>query len=147
MTRRSDLRIAAFRPEHLEALDLQRAQAFSREHLTQPYLLELATTGPAFTVFAGETPIFCGGLREYGPERGILWAMISRDAGRHFVALHRRTRALIREWAKERDLFTACQAGFGAGARWLEMLGFTRVCALGPYGPAGVPHDLYRREG
>lgn len=144
MSSASNLTIVRFVPEHFEQLRLQPSQEYVRAHTPRAHLDELAERGPAFSVFAEGKLICCGGLREYGPDRGVLWSFVARHAGRHFVALHRCAMRFL-ETVERPHIQATCRTGFTAGARWLSMLGFRWTRSLGPYGPAGVPHELFER--
>ena len=85
-----------------------------------------------------------GGLVEFSAERGMLWSILSARAGGVLVRLHRYALRFI-ETVDRAEITATCQTGYAAGARWLGLLGFERWQALGPYGPAAVPHDLYLR--
>lgn len=144
MTSASDMVITRFIPEHFYALDLQPSQAYVRECTTLEHLVRLSEGGPCYSGIVDGHVMFCGGLKEYGPDRGVLWSFIDRRAGAHFVRLHRYVERFLE--VVDRPLIQAtCRTGFEAGARWLSMLGFEFVRPLGPYGAAGMPHDLYLR--
>jgi len=144
MTRASELTVERFVPAHFEALELQPSQAYVRAHTPREKLEELAAAGPAFTVRVGGRALICGGLAERGPDVGMLWSFVSRDTGRHFLRLHRVACRFI-ETVDRAQIFATCRSDFAEGRRWLELLGFDFHKPLGPYGPAGVPHDLYLR--
>lgn len=144
MTSASELTVARFVPAHFAALELQDSQRYVRDHMPIERLIRLANGGPAYTGFVDGRVICCGGLREYDENRGVLWSFIGRDAGPHFVQLHRYVARFI-ETVDRAHIQATCRTGFAAGARWLELLGFTWSRSLGPYGPACVPHDLFER--
>lgn len=144
MTRASDFTVEAFRPEHFGQIELQPAQAHTRAHTTLEHLERLAC-GHAYTLREGSRVILCGGLAEIDYGRGMLWSYISRDAGAHFVRMHRYVSRFIAT-LPHHEITATCQEGFAQGRRWLELLDFTFVRALGPWGPARVPHDLYVRR-
>lgn len=144
MSSASELRVVPFVPAHFDCIELQPAQAYVREYTTREHLAELASCGPAVTIIDGDRPILCGGMREYGAERGVLWSYLSADAGAHFIRLHRMTERFI-EIFDRAHLQATCRTGFQAGARWLTLLGFTWSRSIGPYGPAGIPHELFER--
>lgn len=140
----SDRSIVRFDPAHFEGIELQPSQEYVRAHTPRERLQRLAERGPAYTFFAGGRVICCGGLYEYGPERGVLWSYVSRHAGPHFTWLHRCALRFL-ETVDRPHMQATCRTGFEQGARWLAMLGFRWSRSLGPYGPAGVPHELFER--
>lgn len=144
MSSASELRVVPFVPAHFDCIELQPAQAYVREYTTREHLAELASCGPAVTIIDGDRPILCCGMREYGPHRGVLWSYISPVPPRQFVRLHRIAERFI-EICDRAHLQATCRTGFQAGARWLTLLGFTWSRSIGPYGPAGMPHELFER--
>lgn len=142
--RGNDLTVARFSPEHFDAIELQPAQAYVREHMTRAQLDRLALGGPAYTVLRDGRPVLLGGLVEFNAERGMLWSILSAHAGPVLLRLHRQTLRFL-ETVDRPEITATCQTGYAAGARWLALLGFEWWQALGPYGPARVPHDLYLR--
>lgn len=144
MSSASRLTVVRFEPAHFDRLELQPSQEYVRAHTPRSHLEELASQGPAVSFFAGDRLICCGGLREYGPDRGVVWSYIDRRAGRHFVALHRCALRFL-ETVERSHMQATCRTGFEAGAHWLRMLGFTWSRSLGPYGPGRVPHELFER--
>ena len=142
--RAAEIVIERFRPEHFERIELQPSQAYVRAHTPRAKLEELAAAGPAYAALVGDRVLACGGLAERGPDAGILWSFIARDAGRHFVRLHRYVCRFL-ETVDRPEIFATCRSDFAEGRRWLELLGFDFLTPLGPYGPAGVPHDLFLR--
>lgn len=144
MINASNLSVLQFVPPHFDALELQPSQAYVRAYTGIEKLQELAERGPAYTILAGGRVIFCGGLREYGSQRGVLWSFIAPIAGDRFVAVHRHVCRFI-ETVERPYMQATCRSGFAAGARWLRMLGFQFEKPLGHYGPGQVPHDLFMR--
>jgi len=117
--------IVAFKPAHLHALELQDAQAYLSGQITSPgYAESLATVGQSFTVLDGETVIGCGGCMEMWEGRAIVWAIVSRHAGRLMVGIHRAVAGFLSA-SKYRRIEAWVDEGFEPGMRWAEMLGFT----------------------
>lgn len=136
--------VEPFKPEHFERLALQPAQEYARAYVTPHHLGILANEGPAYTISFGGQVLFCGGLIEDGPDRGMLWSYIAHDAGKHFLRIHRSVMRFLEVY--DRPLIgAACLTGFEQGWRWLEQLGFTWHKQLGPFGPARRPHDFFMR--
>lgn len=144
MSSASKLTIVPFEVEHFAELELQPSQAYLRAHTGIDRLRELAERGPAFSWFAADRLICCGGLREFGSDRGVLWSFVAAHAGAHFTALHRSSLRFL-ETVDRPLMQSTCRSGFEAGSRWLHMLGFRWSREIGPWGPMGVPHDLFER--
>lgn len=102
--------IEPFRPQDFAQLDLQPAQAYARAVMTPEYLAELATVGPAYTASIEGKVLFCGGLADH-PRYPMLWSYVGRDAGRHFLRLHRGVERFLQVF--DRPLIAAtCLTGF-----------------------------------
>lgn len=138
------MRLERFAPQHFHRMQLQPAQAYVRECTSDAHLDRLAKGGAAYAVLEGEEVILCGGACQIGADEVALWAFVSPAAGARMLRLSRYAARLIQTLNAGRIVAT-CQTGFAPGARWLAMLGLRRECHLGPFGPAGVPHDLWVR--
>jgi hypothetical protein len=138
------MNIEPFTPAHFARIELQPQQAYLRAHLTAERCAWLASKGAAFAALVDDRVIACGGVVEWDASRGMVWAHLSRDLLAHMVPVHRAAARLISTYRGMR-LQATCAHGFGAGARWLSMLGFVFVRELPEYGPAHTPHDFYLR--
>ncbi len=118
------MKIVAFRPEHLRALELQEAQSyFNGDLASEAYAQMLATTGNAFTAIDGNTVIACAGCMEIWDNRATAWALVSKGAGRHMIGVTKAISGFLAA-AKWRRIEAYVDVGFEAGMRWMEMLGF-----------------------
>ena len=124
------VRVVAFRPEHVRALELQDAQRFfSGAASGVEYGQALAQSGSAFTALDGDRVIACSGCVEIWDNRAMAWALISKDAGRHMVGIHKAVAGYLSA-AKYKRIEAWVDEGFEPGMRWLELLGFTRETPL-----------------
>lgn len=118
------MRVEAYRPEHLRALELQQAQAHFRGQADdEAYARALAIPGHSFTAMDGDRVIGCAGCVEIWDNRAMAWALVSRDAGRNMVGVHRAVLGFLMA-AKWRRVEAYVDAGFEPGMRWMELLGF-----------------------
>lgn len=140
------MRIVPYRAEHLAELVLQPAQAWLAPVVTAEYRAALESAGPAFTAVAERRVLGCAGIVEHWPGRGVAWAMLAKDIGPGFVALHRAARRYL-DRAAPRRLEVVVQRDFAAGRRWALLLGFQRETPDGMrgYGPDHTTYDLYAR--
>lgn len=141
------MRIVAFRPEHVRALELQDAQQyFSGLVSGVEYGLALAQTGHAFTAMDGDRVIGCSGCVECWDNRAMAWALISKDAGRHMVGIHKAVAGFL-AGAKWRRIEATVDVGFEAGMRWMAMLGFKQETPepMRGYRPDGGDCYLFSR--
>ena len=120
------MNIVAFKASHLQALDLQDAQAYlSSEIATPEHGAMIESTGQSFTVLHDGRVIGCGGCVEIWKDRAIIWALVSKHAGRHMVGIHKAVAGYLSA-AKYKRIEAWVDEGFEPGMRWLEMLGFIR---------------------
>jgi hypothetical protein len=140
------MRIEAFRPEHLERLRLQPAQAHFGAQFMQPGYADMLRSGPSFTALHGDTVLGCSGVVEVWPGRALAWALIADEAGRHMLGIHRAVLGFLMQ-APYRRIEATVDAGFEAGHRWIRLLGFACETPLGMRGfnPDGRDSFLYSR--
>lgn len=118
------MNIQRFKAEHIAALELQEAQAYFGDQLMTPgYAEMLEAGGCGFTAMADGRVVACAGCSEAWPGRAIAWALVSKDAGRNMVQLHRAVSGYLMA-SKHRRIEAWVDEGFIAGIRWMEMLGF-----------------------
>ena len=140
-------RVVPYRPVHLEILlagDLQPAQRRIVSHVPADAARVLKLPGMALTALEGDHVIMTGGAIPLANRFGVLWAVLSEDAGRYMMRLHRGTQRFI-EIGNWRRLEASVEQDFPAGCRWLELLGFTREGPLACYGDDGSDHWRYAK--
>lgn len=137
----------AFEPYHIDLLmaqGVQPAQARQVSHVPATYASVQKPPGIALTAMCGDHVVLCGGIIPARPTVGILWALLSADAGRHMLWLHRATLRVLdlQRWVRiEADV----EEGFPAGCRWLELLGFKSEGQMPKYGLNGETHIRFVR--
>lgn len=88
--------------------------------------------------------IAIAGLMPEWENRATAWAYISKDAGRHFVRIHKAVSRFL-EQSDYRRIEATIDVGFDAGVKWIEMLGFEYEGYLRAYRPDGADMLLYAR--
>ena len=140
--------IVAFKPEHLKSLVLQDAQEYFGAEISRPgYGEYLRSAGQAFTAIDGDLVLACSGCCEVWQDRAQAWALVSKDAGRHMIGIHRAVEGFLKQ-AEWRRIEAAVDVGFDEGMRWLELLGFyneTPDKPLRAYRPNGGDSYLFAR--
>lgn len=141
------MRVARFQPEHLAQIELQEAQGHMSAEIARPGAGQmLANGGAAFSGLVGDTVIAIGGVYEVWPGRGVAWALLSRHAGAHMVAIHRAVHGFLLQCQLPRvEAFV--DADFGAGMRWMRALGFEleTPAPMRKYTPHGRDCYLFSR--
>jgi hypothetical protein len=140
------MRVVNFTPEHLKALELQPAQQWMREIVSEPGYAENLLQGRALTVLEGDTPLAVFSLFTIWPGRAYLCALISASAGSSFIRFHRVALGLLQTCGVRRVEATV-DGDFQAGHRWLRLLGFTLETpgGMAGYRPDGGTNYLYAR--
>lgn len=136
--------VVPFSPEHLSAIRFQEHQKLAISALELPYLAQLSGFGPTLTALADGHVIACAGIATPGFGIGTLWAVVSQDAGPHFIRLDRAVRRFL-DIPKLRRIEASSEVNFDQGCRWLELLGFQSEGVMVKYGPNGEDHMRYAR--
>ena len=124
------IQIVAFRAVHLQWLELQAAQAYLSADIAKPeHAAMIEEAGDSFTAIIGGRVIACAGTAEVWAGRAVAWALISKDAGRHMLGIHKAVSGYLSA-AKYRRIEAWVDEGFEPGMRWLELLGFSRETPL-----------------
>lgn len=137
------MNIIPFEPSHVERIQLQDAQRYVISHICVEYLKHLQAVGPALSAEYEGRILACAGVAFQGFGMGVLWAFVSKDAGRHFVTLDRCVRRLLTCAPDLKRIEAATEASFKQGCRWLELLGFEQEGLMRRYGPNGEDHYRY----
>jgi hypothetical protein len=139
--------VEPFRPFHIQLLKAQGVQAAQIQqvsHVPATYASVERPPGVAMTVWNGEQIVLCGGVIPTGPKKGLLWAVLSANAGNHMLWLHRATLRFldVEPWQR---VEASVQHGFPAGRRWLKLLGFEFEGRMRKYDLDGNTHLRYAR--
>lgn len=134
--------IIPFSPEHAGALDIQAAQVHYLSVMTPQFLSNLERLGPAYSAIIDGRLMGSAGILDTGLGTGVLWALVHKDAGRHFVPLFRAVQRL-KTLVRLRRLEATVEVGFAPGCRALELLGFVQEGRMAKYGPDGADHIRY----
>jgi len=123
-----ELRVVPYEPEHFlriqrKCTNLQHAMGFG----TLEELARIFLRGPAYTGFANEEIVGCGGIMLLWRGVGEAWAVASPLAGRYPKFFHKTIRQFL-AWLIEKHRLERVQAmvdeNFEAGLRWAWSLGF-----------------------
>lgn len=136
--------VRLFHVKHLDQMRLQPSQA-GRAHLLQgEEIREFLGQQEAYTAFVGDQPLAACGLMDIWPGRAMAWAFLDERAGPHMLAITRSVRRFLDLKAPRRtELYV--DAGFEAGYRWANLLGFEREGFLRAFDVDGRNQVLYSR--
>lgn len=136
--------IVRFKAEHLSKLALQSSQLSMSKELTNPEYAKMLEGMYAYSLIEGDEVLACAGIMQVWEGRSMGWAMISKNAGRKFMEIHRNVVAAIR-MCPDRRFEIAVDSEFPEGKRWAKLLGLTFEGRMKAYGSDGRDHDLYAR--
>ena len=113
-----------FKPADLDELRLQPAQEYLAAFVGRPgYGQELVDAGPCYTVRQDGKIIYCAGVVELWQGRASAWALLSGEAGRSMIGLHRMVKDFLDNCGIRR-VEAYVYPDFEPGHRWARMLGF-----------------------
>lgn len=139
------MKIVALTPDHIMAVQLQRAQAYAQPLVGAQHAQDLAAAkGVAWSALDGADVIACAGLIEMHAQRAVAWAMFSDAALRQFKTIHRVAAGVIMASPWRRIEMTV-DAQHRAAITWAERLGFEREGLMAAYTPDGRDCFLYSR--
>jgi hypothetical protein len=142
------VRVEVFQPYHIDVLmaqGVQPQQVREVSYVPPNYASLPKVPGAALTARRDDGFILlCGGVIPESVGMGRLWALLSEDAGAHFVALHRAVGRFI-ETQSFRRIETTAETGFPQGCRWLKLLGFEYEGDMKGYGPGGETHMRFAK--
>lgn len=139
------MNIVRMRAEHVQAVQLQEAQAFAIPMITAEHAQQLANAdGVAWTALDGDEVIACAGIVQVHEQRGIAWAMFSDRALRQFKLIHRVARAVL-ERSQWRRIEMTVDVRHDAAIQWAERLGFEREGVMRAVTPDGRDCFLYAK--
>jgi hypothetical protein len=138
------MHIEPFQPKHLERLVLQPSQTVFSKFFDAEYGPSLKSAGPCFTALDGDRVLACSGIVSQWHNRAIAWALISEDAGKNFIRIHKAVKRFL-EGEQINRIEAYVDAGFDAGHRWIQMLGFEREGYMREFMPDGNDAVLYAR--
>lgn len=118
--------ITRFKAVHLDALQLQDAQSYFSSQIAMPgYARHLEEVGGGFTGMIDGCVVACAGCAEVWKGRAVAWALLSKDASKHMMTLHRAVNGYLKATPFHR-IEAWVDEGFEPGERWLQMMGFKR---------------------
>jgi hypothetical protein len=117
------IEIVPLDPTHVDTLVVQGAQKEDPITINRQYAEAMLACGRAWSAMYGQQCIGCAGIADAGLGRGIAWAVLSADAGKHMIAITREARKNILASGFKRVELTVI-GSFGAAHRWARLLGF-----------------------
>lgn len=127
--------VRPFRESDLEALRVQRRQAWSLGHVTDD-VLTLMAAGPAYTLEDGR-PLAIAGIAPVGDKR-VAWAWLAEC-----VPLLTLTRFVQAALAVSGEVYAYAALDWPQAQRWLKVLGFCSTGNIAKFG--GVAHGEWCR--
>lgn len=137
------VKFAPLRPGHLKYIDPQDAQRQEHTALCSEAFAKVLQDGTGLSAWAGNTCIGAAGVVPLYSRRYIAWAMLSKHAGPHMLALTRKMRFVLDTHPADRIEMTVA-ADFPAGVRLAIALGMSLETPepMRKFGAAG--EDMYQ---
>jgi GNAT superfamily N-acetyltransferase len=136
--------VRPYKADDLRDLVLQPGQAYLQPMLAGSDYARTLEQSDAWTGEEGGRVIGCAGVAEVWQGRGIAWALIAKDAGSRFVAIHRAVARYL-SLTSLRRVEAWVDVEFPEAHRWMEMLGFRREGRMARFTPDGRDADLYAK--
>lgn len=112
-----------FRSSHLDEMASYGGQAWAEAFVADPDPRSFETMGPCFSgAVAGEI-IGSAGLIKVHEYRAIAWAILTNEASKHFVSIHKAAKAFFADQPFKR-VEAYVDEDFPAATRWVKALGF-----------------------
>lgn len=140
------MRLVPYEPWHARLIELQPAQAYMREFMTEEDIQQRALCEQVYTVMDGTDILCCSGIYHFWPGRGMIWSMISHKVdAKKLVGLHKLVMHQLEFGPNPARLEMIVDSDFRAGHRWAMMLGFEHEAHMKGWGPDGRDTDQYVR--
>lgn len=131
-------------PEDLEGFRLTGGQQSFANLMCREYGEVLAEMPFATTALDDGVPVALFGLQHLWQGRGLVWAFIGDSMGSSMITITRKCRNMLSEAGYPR-IEMHVEAGFGAGERWAEMLGFQLEGKMSRFFPDGSDATMWAR--
>lgn len=137
--------VVPFKAEHLAAIQLQSAQAYLSDWVSEAQGEALAAQDNSYTALCKGKPLAAAGMIPQWQGRTICWAFIGDVTQAQFLAIHRATKKIIDGcYAKRLEMTVDCD--FAQAHRWARLLGFKMEAPrMEAYNPNGGDCSLYAR--
>jgi hypothetical protein len=114
--------VVPFRAEHLFLMEAQDAQQDEVANVPLEYAKQMESIA-SFTAMQDGEVLGCAGVFPFHDNRALCWTYISKNAGKHFVQIHRRVKAFL-DAVEYNRLEMDVAFEFQEGHRWAKLLGF-----------------------
>jgi hypothetical protein len=136
--------IVPFDSRHLADLRLQDAQREFYDKFTPEYGYALALHGGGYSALVDGHVIACAGIVEQWHGRGLAWALLGDDSGRHFPRMVKAMRRML-DVAPYRRIEAQVDCTFIQGIRLAGLLGFELESKMRAFTPDGRDAFMYVR--
>ena len=136
--------VIPYKADHLKVLMIQEAQQYMQVYISEADTKALEQ-GHAYTGFKNGTVLICAGVMPIWKGRGLAWAYVAQQAGRHMVELTKNVKRVLDTLPFNR-IEAAVDVDFKPGHRWARLLGFElEVERMRKFRPDGGDSALYAR--
>ena len=129
--------------EDFVRIDLQDAQYLDKKTLNN-WDATSVLGNPCWTLEEDGIVYFIGGIHPVHYRRYIMWAFLSKYAGKKLLAITREVERVILTYSQVR-MEVLVDSYFNNGHKWVKMLGFQHEGTLRAYTQDGKDMDMYAR--
>jgi hypothetical protein len=115
------MELVSFKAEHLAKIEKQTGKMYPEITSTHRALLE--KNNLTFSVVRGDRIFLCGGVIQYWPGRGEVWAIFDKEIKGDFFRLHKIALRFLDVLPMKR-IEAVVNVDFKQGHRWAKLLGF-----------------------
>lgn len=138
------MKIIPFVREHFEDIDVQEKQSIYSKEMNKDYLISLEKNSVAFSGLVNGKVIGIAGFLQLDVQRAIIFAILDKNSGEHFLAIHKAVRRFL-ELQPFPRIEAAIDCNFDQAVRWIEMLGFEKEGRMKKYFSNNNDAYLYSR--
>lgn len=138
------MKVVPFEPWHLDWLSPQEAQ-LSIDHQISPEIADHFAECQSFSGLVNGKVVACSGVVPFWGGRGVAWAILDKDCGPHFKAIHQAVYNFL-ETCNYQRVEAYVDLDHPAAHRWMKMLGFEIETAVAhKIMPSGKDGAVYAR--
>ncbi len=139
------MEVIPYQAEHLMMISLQEGQQYLGPYINEDLAKSLVLEDWSWTGVIDDEVVACAGVQPIWQGRGLAWSYLARNAGDHFIAIHRASKKFLDGcYMKRIEMTVDCR--FEPAHRWAQMLGFKMEAGrMEAYTPNGMDQSLYAR--
>jgi len=142
------MHLVPFRVAHIESISDPETEPGLKAMLPPHYWREMEASGTAFSAFAYQEFLGCGGYAQPWEGTAHCWIWDTPAVHKYPLAVHKLIVRAIRYLEQDCGVWRiSCdvRCGNARAERWVELLGFRKEASMKKFGPDGSDFSLYAR--